>query len=334
MAKRKSKKPKPNRRVPQQRAGPGPAPFRMIQFAELDGVSECTYVSMQKDESIGYVRLLPLDNLLFVDERAPAPLMGPGLQLAGSGARLLQAPQHSGWKRVGLISLPGSQSGGTFMKSGRVVEAVHSQDARMLFFDWRPQPPASAWDIFLTTQEKLRPQNMSLLPQFILPLIFLTRMEDRITSGLAARWRPHFDYSYRHSFPLITGLFNHWVLERRSARARQQYDQRVAHWGELNLDNMTTLEQREAVSFFEYHFGAKLEPIWEADQLEAAVIRGLDEISFELWQGQIRPEPDNIHLKAILPLALWRPDPPVPDVEPLIQTSPERLGDAWLRRNT
>lgn len=330
MAKRKGKKPKHNRRIPQQRAGRPSAPFKVLQFAQLGGVSECTYVSTQEDSSFGYVQLLPLDNLLFVDENAPAPMLAPGLQLAGTGARLLQGPQHSGWKRVGLISLPGSQSGGTFMQRGRVLEAVHTQDVRMLFFDWRPQPLASAWDVLLATQDKLRPQNMSLLPQFILPFIFLTRMEDRIKSGLAARWLPHFDYSYRHSFSLITGLFNHWVLERRNATARKQYDQRVAHWGELNYDNMTTPEQRAAVGVFERYFGEKLGPIWEADRLEAAVIRGLEEVSFELWQEQTQPKPDNIHFKALLPLALWWPDPPVP-VEPILQAGPDRLGDAWLR---
>jgi hypothetical protein len=330
MAKRKSKKPKRYRRIPQQRTGSSAAPFRVIQFAELKGVSECTYVSTKEASSFGYIRLLPLDHLHFADENAPAPTTGPGLQLGGLGARLLQGPQHSGWKRVGLISLPGSQSGGTFMVSGRVVETVHSQDVHMLFFDWRPQPLASAWDVFLTTQEKLRPQNMSLLPQFIVPFMFLTRMEDRIKSGLAARWLPHFDYSYRHSFALITGLFNHWVLERRCAAARQQYDQRLAHWGKLNLDNMTTPEQREAVEVFERYFGAKLGPIWEADRLEAAVIRSLDEVSFELWQEQARPKPDHIHLKALLPVALWRPEPPVP-VEPVLRAGPDRLGEAWLR---
>lgn len=329
MAKRKGNPPKPNRRIPQQGEGRTPAPFKVIQFAQLAGVSECSFISTQAG-SFGYVQLLPHDNLLFVDEKAPAPLMAPGPQLAGTGAKLLQGPLHPGWKRVGLISLLSSQSGGTFMNSGRVLEAVHSQDFWMLFFDWRPLPPASAWDVLLTTQEKLRPHNMSLLPQFILPFIFLTRMEDQIKSGLAARWLPHFDYSYRHSFALITGLFNRWVLERRNVAARRQHDLRAAQWGELNVDNMMTPEQREAVGVFERYFGAKLESVWEAERLEAAVIRRLDEASFELWQGQAPPKFDSIHLKALLPLALWRPNPPIP-VEPILQAGPDRLGDAWLR---
>lgn len=254
--------------------------------------------------------------------------MSPGLQLAGTGAKLLQGPQYWGWKRVGLISLLGSQNGGTFMKSGCVLEAVQTQDFWMLFFDWRPLSSGSAWDVFLSSQEKLRPQNMSLLPQFILPFIFLTRMEDQIKSGLAARWLPHFDYSYRHSFALITGLFNRWVLGKRSTAARQQYNQRAAYWGELRADQMLTPDQREAVAALERYVGTKLDSIWEAERLEAALIRRLDEASVELWQAQ--PKSDILHLKALLPLALWRPDPPVP-VEPIIQAGPDRLGDIWLR---
>jgi hypothetical protein len=327
MAKRKPTKPNKRRSPREERRTP--SPFKVIQFAQLDGVSECTFISTQAG-SFGYVQLLPLDNLLFIDEKVPAPLMAPGLQFAGTGAKLLQGPQHAGWKRVGLISLLGSQSGGTFMNRGRVLEAVQTQDVWMLFFDWRPRPPALAWDVLLTTQEKLRPQNMSLLPQFIVPFMFLTRMENQIKSGLAARWLPHFDYSYRHSFALITGLFNRWVLEKRSAAARRQYDLRAAQWGELNDDNMMTPEQREAVGVFERYVGATLESVWEAERLEAAVIRSLDEVSFELWQGQAPPKSDSLHIKALLPLALWRPDPPVP-VESIIQAGPDRLGDVWLQ---
>ena len=304
--------------------------MQMMQFAQLEGVSECTFFSMSQIE-IQRIQVLPLDNLAFVDEKTPSPLMAsPGLQLAGSGAKLLQGPRHQPWRRVGLISLPGAQSQATFMAGGRPAELVSTQQGWMLFFDWRAKKYKSAWVALLKTQDKLRPQNMSLLPQFIIPLIFLTQMQDRFESGLARRWLAHFDYSYRHSFDLIVGLFGRWVLEQRSPAARRQYAIYAASGADMSgLQSVMTPEQQAAMETFERHFKTQFEATCVAGRWEAALIRALMDASSELWYGQAPSDlPDNATLKALLPLTLWQPEPDGP-VEAVLQAGPDRIEDIW-----
>ncbi len=304
--------------------------MQVMQFAQLDGVSECTFFSMGQLE-VQRVQLLPLNNLAFMDERTPSPLMtAPGTQLAGSGATLLQGPRQRGWRRVGLISLPEARAPSTFIASGRPAELVSTQQGWMLFFDWRAKKYKSAWVAFLKTQEKIRPQNMSLLPQFILPLIFLTQMQDRFESGLARRWLAHFDYSYRHTFDLIVGLFGRWVLEQRTPAAQRQYAVYAASGADMSgLQSVMTPAQQAAMETFERHFNTQFEATCTAQRWEAALIRALNEASGELWYGQEHSDlPDNPTLKALLPLALWQSEPDGP-VEAVLQAGPDRMGDVW-----
>lgn len=304
--------------------------MQIMQFAELDGVSECTFFSMGNIE-IQRVQLLPVDNLAFVDEKAPAPLMAsPGLQVAGTGATLLQGPRHRGWKRVGLISLPKAQTHASFMAGGRPAELVSTQQGWMLLFDWRAKKYKSAWIALLRTQDKLRPQNMSLLPQFIMPLIFLTQMQNRFASGLARRWLAHFDFSYRHSFDLIVGLFGRWVLEQRTPAARRQYAMYAASGADMSgVQSVMSPEQQAAMETFERHFKTQFEATCVAGRWEAALIRALMEASSELWYGQAHSDlPDNATVKALLPLILWQPESDGP-VEAVIQAGPDRIGDIW-----
>jgi len=306
--------------------------MQMMQFAQLNGVSECTFFSMSGAEQIQRVQLLPLNNLAFLDETTSPLTTSPGMQLAGSGANLLQGPRERGWRRVGLMSSPDSQDHSTFMAYGRPVEIVSTQQGWMLFFDWRAKKYKSAWVALLRTQDKIRPQNMSLLPQFIIPLIFLTQMQDSIRSGLARRWMAHFDYSYRHSFDLIVGLFGRWVLEQRTPAARRQYAMYAATGADMSgLQSVMDPAQQAAMESFERHFNAQFEATCTAERWEAALIRALNEASRQLWFGPQQSDiVDDLMCKALLPLSLWQPESEGP-VEAVLQGGPDRIADVWRR---
>jgi len=307
--------------------------MQMMQFAKLDGVSECTFFSMSDSWQVNRVQLLPLSNLAFMDEKTPSPLMtSPGLQLAGAGAKLLQGPRRRSWRRVGLVSLPEARSQATFMAGGRPAQLISAQQGWMLFFDWRAKRHSAAWDALLTTQDKIRPQSMSLMPQFITPLVFLMQMQGNVESGLARRWLAHFDYSYRRSFDLIVGLFGRWIMEQRSPAAQRQYAMYVASGADMsNLRSVMSSEQEGAVETFERRFKTQFEAICAAERWEAALMRSLNEASAELWRKQETSDlADNPTLKALLPFALWQPEPGGP-VKAVLQAGPDRIGDIWRR---
>ncbi len=310
--------------------------MQMMQFAQLDGVSECAFFSMIPGHQINRVQLLPLSNLAFMDEKTPSPIMpSSGLRLAGTGAKLLQGPRRRRWRRIGLVSLPEAHSEATFMAGGRPAEMVSTQQGWMLFFDWRAKRYKTAWSAFLKTQDDLRPQNMSLMPQFFVPLIFLTQMQDRVESGLARRWLAHFDYSYRHTFDLIVGLFGYWLMAQRTPAARRQYAMYTASGTDMsNIRNVMSPAQQADAETFERHFKAQFDALCVAGRWEAVLVRSLLEASAELWHRQ---EPgdlaDNRMLKAILPLALWQPEADGP-IEDVIQAGPDRLEDVWRQWKT
>lgn len=299
-------------------------------LAELDGWSECVFINFADDADAALAQLLPVGNLAFSDEKSPPLMLPPGYLMAGSGAGLLQAPRRRGWRRLGLVGMPEVDSSIFQGRQGHPVQIAGSQNAWLLFFDWRARRHPSAWQTFLTTQEKLKPRNMSLLPQFILPLIFVTRMQDRITSGEAARWLTHFDFCYRHTFPLVMGLFGQWVLARRSTAARRQYQLRFGG-GQIPESDAISPDSRAAAAVFTDHFPAQSEALLAVERWEPAFINTINAISADLWFADTPPVSrveDEPLLKALLPLALWAENSEGPAQE-VLQNGPDQLVAVW-----
>ena len=72
----------------------------------------------------------------------------------------------------------------------------------------------SAWATFMTTQDRLQPQRLALLPPLLIPLTYLTRMADLLTEPFdttMVRWLAHANGSQRRLDTLISALFSVWM---------------------------------------------------------------------------------------------------------------------------
>jgi hypothetical protein len=81
----------------------------------------------------------------------------------------------------------------------------------------------SAWATFMTTQDRLQPQRLALLPPLLIPLTYLTHMADLLTEPFETtmvRWLAHANGSQRRLDALISGLFSAWMRGPSQAAAR------------------------------------------------------------------------------------------------------------------
>lgn len=237
----------------------------------------------------------------------------------------LPPPPH-GWAVFGL---QGS-------RPGRDVEIGNVQlgaVAWFLLFEW--DPVRSAWDALLAGQDVLRPQKTSLMPEFILPAMFLTRMAHfplvRGSKNVAPVWVACFAQAQSSLLPLITAFYKEWMTG--TSESARRYRQ-------LARSPLPALqpEQEEALSNWQEVFGdALLDQVRKAERLEPAIMRGLDATSTQLWtDARLAFGRQHTQLiEALLPIAQWQPSPPGPKrLYPETIASLRTLWQMWNRWRT
>jgi hypothetical protein len=291
--------------MPQQQRVEWPA----IRLAEASGISQVTlfydpdYVEPTRSGAV----FPNLERVGFVPDR-----------------RLLRAMDlgqpEAGWQEFGLM---GNRPG-----SDRVIGNVRvGMTAWVLLFEWNPQ--RSAWEALLEAQDTLRPERLSLGPDFLLPLMFLTRMAffpiGPGRGNTAARWTPCMASAQEQLAPLITGFLVTWVHG--SSQAAARYRQSIERLPKHGID------QRQALSDWRQTFGMELLTALEtAERLEPLIIRELEAASVRLWTEPTFPVPKGTmrFISGLLPIARWQPTPPGPrEIPERASTSLETLLRWW-----
>jgi len=175
----------------------------------------------------------------------------------------------------------------------------------------------SAWATFMTTQDRLQPQRLALLPPLLIPLTYLTRMADLRTEPFETtmvRWLPHANGSQRRLDALISGLFSSWM--RGTSQAADQYRTLVP---QAASGSMPAREQRALQTLTRVFGPEHQQQVADAERPEPTILRLLHTLSDQLWTVAGMPLPDlpTTLLQGLLPLSIWgRPDdpaaPPIP----------------------
>jgi hypothetical protein len=210
-----------------------------------------------------------------------------------------------GWHEFGMMSF----RGGSEVTAGRYGAGAM---AWALFFEWNPLRNNDAWEALLEAQETIRPKRTSLMPDFIIPLMFLTRMAAFPVilgeRGQAAQWTYCFARSQKRLSPLVIGLFVEWM--RGSSQAAARYRGLTGGGHPTLLD-----EQKKALKRWQMIFGTDLiEAVRKAERVEPTIFRGLDAGSARLWSDSALEVPEQLvdFAAGLLPVARWQPSPPGP----------------------
>lgn len=294
----------------------------------LPGWEECQLATVP-----GICRMLYIYDTLEVDpaligaafpalERARVLPSWPVLRLDTLPFEL--APPPDGWAVCGLQGV----------RSGRDAESEHlwpGTSAWSLIVEWNSVQ--SAWHALLAGQETLHQQTTSLMPECILPAMFLARMADvrleRDIQSVAAAWVPCFAQAHTRLLPLMIGLFQVW------AQGSSNTDKRDRRFL-LSPQPSLQPEQAEALSQWEAMFGTLLlNQVRKAERPMPVIMRALDMTSTELWVGGHTGIFGDHHtqlIEALLPIALWQPRPPGPkNPHPDRIASLEALRRVWVR---
>ena len=209
-----------------------------------------------------------------------------------------------GWHRRGISGPPTASDvviGGARLMHGYFTWA--------LAFSW--DPARSGWDALLETQEALHPEKMSLLPHFLIPLMYLARMgEHRFgrTNPIPGRWLHLLGSMQPELYPLLYELFNMWLDG--PSKAAEHYKAitgvKSEHLPQADED-IDTLRHLIDPELFT--------SLRSVERWEPAVIRALDSASTTLWTRSPMEVPTGRLIRALLPIARWRRTPVGPPFE-------------------
>ncbi len=215
----------------------------------------------------------------------------------------------AGWQELGIV---GNRPGSDLMM-GSLRAGI---TAWVLLFEWNPE--RSAWEAFLEAQETLRPERLSLGPDYLLPMMFLTRMaffligpEGVRVSNIAARWTQCFAKAHKQLAPLIIGFLTTWA--RGSSQAAARYREAIGYTPKHRAD------QQQALSDWKQTFGMELLTALDStERLEPFIIRELEAASVRLWTEPTFPVAKErmSFISGLLPIARWQPIPPGPKEMP------------------
>lgn len=220
-------------------------------------------------------------------------------------------PISEGWQRFGLIG-----AGVPLGPKKRV--RVHTNVSWFLCLDWNPV--RSAYDALLAGQDIIQPQKLSLDPRIIIPLLFCARMGHwplSRQSNQQARWLKVLESVQSALLPLISAALTQWMLGPSAAAAR--YRKLIPAAASVTL---SPAEKQFIGAWASLVGDEPIQAVTAAERFEPAVIRLLEQTSDALWmepgyrdhgRAALRSSAPPMHYRVftgLLPLVLWRPDPP------------------------
>lgn len=236
------------------------------------------------------------------------PISGGEMYLS----RFLPTPEE-GYQQFGLLGFPPQ----TPLQDEELMTLKTLLSARWVFaLEWSKNQPA--WEALLSSEDHLNPLVISLSPAYVLPALFVARMADLPRETIfdtVKAWTWLLDEVSDPLHDLIAALYLRWLdgpsQAAQALRAKSAEDEE-----EETLDEETRAIYQDALHAFEHIFGtARLEALQHAERLVPAVLRLLDDVSGSLWDTAMSMSEEqrsalwgNLSLRALLPIALWRPE--------------------------
>jgi hypothetical protein len=252
---------------------PTPANYRVIELAELEGHSKVIWLFDQNRVEFQSIDLAAsgftdLKGVVCFNSTLKHPLL-PELE--------------EGWEQFGLM-----QSREAHIPIEGAKQLAYSIGVRWaLAFRWQGfnQP----YTALIEAQNKLKPTKLSLAPQLIVPLIFISRMARY--PGLALgddqafkRFLPLFYQTVEKLYPLVSELYFLWMSGSSQSAARYRADlvtPEDSPAGKVPLNRHTLRVLRILVG------QPRLDQLKQTERPEPMIIRLLDETSTKLWQRPV-----------------------------------------------
>jgi hypothetical protein len=236
-------------------------------------------------------------------------------------------PLEDGQRRFGLVGLRADRC------DGACEDFVNA--TWILALEWTGR---AAWHAVLHTLQTLQPDHLSLPPDLLLPVLFLSHIADGFPTTAreeAERWAPLFAQAQTRLLPLLEGIYDLWMSGPSEAAAC--YRQLIGMPPCLQPSSATLLKL--FVDAFGYEWIALATA---SEQLEARVLQILVWASNLLWRAPgatkdeqrklLSPRFDPL-FRGLLPIALWCRD----NSEPSLAASgpcrtEEEILSAWKER--
>jgi hypothetical protein len=292
-----------------------------LVMADLPSCSRCILVLRPEDEDISTDGLPGgLGYILYVTD-------------SGSHRTPLLPPPTEGQAQFGMISVP-KETDIEQERSSFTLDTILA--TRWVFaFEWVRGRPALSTLLF-TLDHINRPLPLfAILPTYVLPAIFVACMADQPRESIfdvVTAWGPALDEASTLLAPFLRALYEHWIDGPAHAAAVYRQFCEIAPASD-------TAHRHLLDPFAQVFSPTHLETLRCAERLEPAVIRLLFQVSRYLWDAtacvseqQIRMMEEHAFLRALIPLALWSSDGPLPsERDRVFSSSLEDLYAFWKR---